>query len=323
MANTILTPKMITKESLRILHNNIAFVGSIRRDFDASFANAGAKIGSTLRIRKPAMYTLRNGQALNVQSYVQTEGTLTLTNQLGIDVEMSSSELTLDLNDFAEQVLKGQIARLAAGIEELALNQTVNKVGNFKLVGTVGTSIGFADINGASVGLDKLTTPRDGNRTFLVSPDHQAGYMDATKGLFNPSANIGKQYTSGDLSDAFGFVAKSSNLIPNYPILPSASGVVDTATIAPTAITLGGAGVDGGFTTATLTFAATTGASVIKAGSIFIAGTATGNGTVASPYTAYVPSAFLVNPETKKFTQTHMVLLLLLTLLLLLVLLLL
>lgn len=282
MANTILTPKMITKESLRILHNQIAFVGSIRRDFDSSFAQSGAKIGSSLRIRKPAQYGLRNGQALNVQSYTQTETSLVLTNQLGIDVEMSSSELTLDLNDFSEQVLKGQIARLATGVEELALNACVNKVGNFKLVGTTGNTIAFADINSASIGLDKLTTPRDGDRTFLVSPDHQAGYMDATKGLFNPSANIGKQYTTGAMSDAFGFVAKSSNLIPNYPKVPSKAGD-GVAAIDITGTTLGGAGVDGGFTTATLTFAATTGASVLRAGTIF---------TDAD--------CFVVNPENKK-----------------------
>lgn len=284
MANAILTPKMITKEALRILHNQIVFTGSIRRDFDSSFANAGARIGSTLRIRKPAQFGLRDGQALNIQSFVETETTLTLSKQFGIDVEMTSAELTLDLNSFAEQVLKPQIARLATGVEDFALANTIPKVGNFKLVGTAGTGIGFADVNASAVGLDKMTTPRDGSRTFIVNPDHMQGYMDATKGLFNPNSTIADQYKSGQMQDAFGYVAKYSNLIPNYPIVPAASGVIGTAAIGPTAITLGGQDpVSGGYTTATLTFVATTGASVLKAGTIFTNAV-----------------SFNVNPENKK-----------------------
>ena len=45
MANNLLTPQMITREALRILHQKLNFVGSINRQYDERFANDGAKIG--------------------------------------------------------------------------------------------------------------------------------------------------------------------------------------------------------------------------------------------------------------------------------------
>ena len=42
MANTILSPTIITREALRILHANLNFIGSINRQYDKQFANEGA-----------------------------------------------------------------------------------------------------------------------------------------------------------------------------------------------------------------------------------------------------------------------------------------
>jgi hypothetical protein len=53
MPGTFLTPNMITREALRILHQKLTFVGSINREYDKSFAKDGAKIGDTLRVRLP------------------------------------------------------------------------------------------------------------------------------------------------------------------------------------------------------------------------------------------------------------------------------
>ena len=60
MANTILTPDVITREALRVLHEKLTFVGAINKQYDSSFAKSGAKIGDTLRIRKPAQFNNRS-----------------------------------------------------------------------------------------------------------------------------------------------------------------------------------------------------------------------------------------------------------------------
>ena len=53
MPNTLLTPTALTRESFRVLHQKLNFVGNITREYDSSFAKEGAKIGDSLKIRLP------------------------------------------------------------------------------------------------------------------------------------------------------------------------------------------------------------------------------------------------------------------------------
>ena len=52
---------MIARESLRVLHQKLRFIGSINRTYDDSFAKSGAKIGDSLKIRLPNQYVVRDG----------------------------------------------------------------------------------------------------------------------------------------------------------------------------------------------------------------------------------------------------------------------
>ena len=64
MANVNLTIDDITRESLRVLHQKLNFCGNIVRDYDDSFAQSGAKIGNTLRVRLPYQYTSGTGATM-------------------------------------------------------------------------------------------------------------------------------------------------------------------------------------------------------------------------------------------------------------------
>src|SRR4030067_465915 len=99
MANTILTPTQVTREALRILHNKLTFVGSINRQYDSSFAKAGAKIGSQLKVRLPNQYTVRSGATLSAQDTTEDSATITVATQKGVDVNFTSVELTLARDD--------------------------------------------------------------------------------------------------------------------------------------------------------------------------------------------------------------------------------
>jgi hypothetical protein len=72
MSNTILTPTAVTRETLRVLHQKLNFIGSINRQYDDSFAKSGAKIGDTLKIRLPNQYTVRTGATLSAQDVWKT-----------------------------------------------------------------------------------------------------------------------------------------------------------------------------------------------------------------------------------------------------------
>src|SRR3989304_5528093 len=122
MANTLLTPDMITREALRILHQKAMFIGSINRAYDDSFARNGAKIGDSLRIRLPNQYTVRTGAIISTQDTAESQVTLTVATQKGVDMSFGMAELALKLDDFSERILAPAMAVLAAAIEADAIS---------------------------------------------------------------------------------------------------------------------------------------------------------------------------------------------------------
>src|SRR4051812_6486968 len=114
MANTLLTPTMITRESLRILHQKLNFVGSIERQYDESYAKSGAKIGDSLKIRLPNQYTVRTGANLSAQDTTETSVTLQVATQKGVDLTFTSVDLSMSLDDFSKRILEPAMSVLAA-----------------------------------------------------------------------------------------------------------------------------------------------------------------------------------------------------------------
>ena len=204
MANTNLTIDQITREALRILVNNLGFARNTNKEYDASFANDGAKIGDTLRIRKPARYTIRTGAALDVQDHTETKVDLQLDTQAGVDVNFTSKELTLDISDFSSRVLKPAMATIAnkIDVDGLALYSDI-----YNSVGTLGTSPATAAVLlSANQKMDEMATPRDGQRCLAVDPSANATLVDGLKGLFQSSGKLDAQYRKGMMGmDTLGF----------------------------------------------------------------------------------------------------------------------
>jgi hypothetical protein len=203
VANTILTPSMITREALMVLENNLTFTKFVNRQYEDQFAKSGAKIGTTLNIRKPAQYTVSSGPNLAVQDFVETSVPLTVNQQKHVDITFSSNELTMSIQDFSERVLAPAVATLANQIDLDGLSlykQVYNSVGT---PGTIPNSLTPYALAGAL--LDKTATPRDGNRSLVIGPDAQATIVPALAGLYNPTDEIGKQYKTGTMGQALGF----------------------------------------------------------------------------------------------------------------------
>lgn len=207
MANSLLSPTIITREALRVLHANLNFIGAINRQYDNQFANGGAspsgKIGPTLTIRLPNEFTVRSGATLQVQDVTEASTTLTVSTQKGVDLNFSAVDLTLTLDQFSERYLKPAMARLASEIEADALSM-YKDVYNF--VDDDGNVISFLDYMKAGQFLDESLAPDDGDRTALLSLTHNTKLTDALKGLFNPQAQISGQYRKGKVAqDTAGF----------------------------------------------------------------------------------------------------------------------
>ena len=117
MANTLITPQVVTRSALRLLHEQLTFVRTINRQYDGRFAVKGAKIGDALDIRLPSRYIASDGASLVRQESVQEVTTMQVTSRKHVGLEFTTQELTMDLDELEALHLRPAMAVLAAAIE--------------------------------------------------------------------------------------------------------------------------------------------------------------------------------------------------------------
>ncbi len=183
MANNELTASIVCKEALDILTNNLVFTSKVNRSYEEEFSKKvnGYKVGQSVNIRRPARYTSVTGAALATQDFVEASTSLAITTQRHIDVTFTTQELTLQIEDFSERVLKPAVTQLANDIDTDALTM-YNQVPN--IVGSPGvTPNSFLSIGNAFRRLQENAAPTNGLTTIL---DPAAGITmaDALKGVF-------------------------------------------------------------------------------------------------------------------------------------------
>ena len=194
MANSLLTIDMITRKALEILENNLVLTRNVNRQYDDSFAVEGAKIGSTLRIRLPDRALVTDGAALQVQSDNEQFTTLTVASQKHVGVNFTSAELTMQLDDFAERVLKPRISQLASSIDADVANSFKSI---YQSVGTPGTTPATSAVLLAAQQKLNEAAAVMSPRYATVNPAANAGLVEGMKGLFNPTDTISKQFKNG------------------------------------------------------------------------------------------------------------------------------
>ncbi|WP_293907486.1 P22 phage major capsid protein family protein [Phenylobacterium sp.] len=268
MANTILTATAVTREALRVLHQKLNFVGTITRDYDDSFGRQGAKVGDTLKIRMPNQYAVRTGPTLGTAGTDSTETSVDLKvqTQKGVDLNFSSYELTLALDDFSERILEPAMSVLAANIEADAMTMyrdVYNQADNQTLPAT------FAKILAGRKTLVDNLAPLSG-RTCNLNTQDNVDLVDALKGLFNDQTTVAKQNREGFMGRTAGFDFMENTLWPSH-VRSTGSGYL-----------VNGAGQTGA------NLAVNTGTNPLKQGDVFI-----------------LPGVFRVHPETKQLTSVQ------------------
>lgn len=231
MANTLITPSEIAKESLAILHTNNVFVKGIDKQYSKEFAVSGGKIGSTINVREPSRGTIRKSARMGATNTAETYVPLTITTQWGSDVSFSTAELTLSLDDFSKRILAPRVARLASQLDLDGMQGMVTGSYDpgdgitpvirpvYNCVGTPGTTPGTG--GGSATGLqqynapivylnagmmlDNFATPRDDNRSIVMNPAAHASSVSGLSGLFQDQGSIAEQYRKGIIGHALGF----------------------------------------------------------------------------------------------------------------------
>lgn len=267
MGNNLLTIDMVTAETLRVLMNNLCLVKKVNRQYDPSFAVSGAKIGSTLRIRKPNRYVVSDGPNLVSQDNDEQWTTLTVSTQKHIGMGFTSAEFALSLDEFRQRYIDPAASQLAA-IIDADVASAYRWIGNS--VGTPGTTPATSQVILAGQQLlDEMAAPRD-SRYAVINPAANAALVEGTKGLFNPTGTISKQYNTGNMGSALGLPFDMSQSINT-------------------------------FTTGTRTAAGTTGAAVTTQGATTIALAGMGAaGTIKQGEVFTIAGVYAVNPMTRQ-----------------------
>jgi hypothetical protein len=270
--NTLLNASIITREAIRLWKNTNNLIKVIPHQYDDQFAKTGAKAGTSIRIRLPNDYVVRTGATASAQNSTETNTTLTVATIKGVDVEFSSLERTMNIDDFSDRYLMpmmnnltGEVAlQLMSGVESGACNYVDLQSGGVIIAPTAETWL----LGGAK--LDENSAPRgDRYRTVVMDPITQARTVHTLSGLFNPSQTISRQFDTGEMLSALGY-----------------TWLMDQTTIKHTPATLGG--------TLTVNGASQTGLTItVNAGM---------TGGLAKGDIITFAGVFAVNPITKEST---------------------
>ena len=173
-SQVLLTPQIITKESLVILENNLVAANRVNRKFENQFV----KIGSSLTIRKPNRFTVASGAALQVQNISEPSVSITISNQKHVDFQFTSQDLTLTVEEFSERYLKPGLATLANQVDSDVLSNTLS-ISNYVGTPTVTPAAFSSSVQLTGQRMDENAAPQD-NRTLVLNP---AAYWAIANGL--------------------------------------------------------------------------------------------------------------------------------------------
>jgi len=198
MSNTTLTADIIASEALDILEGNLVMANLVHRAHESEFGKKvnGYTVGETISIRRPDDATVRDGAVFVAQDVVEGKTTLTIDKQKGVDFKFTSADLTLQIDELSERVIKPRMIQLANQVD-LDLLALYKKVPNHVTLPSGGID-SFADFALAPTRMDTCAIPQEGRSAILSPADHwallgsqSALYMqDVAKGAYR-NARLG------------------------------------------------------------------------------------------------------------------------------------
>ena len=200
-SNSLLTIGMVTRELLPCMRNNLVFCQGIERKYSEEFAIPGSKIGPSVTIRLPAQLRTTSGPAMGtIQDYQETGVVLTIDQQEHVDLQFSSFEMTLSLDDWRTRIGTPSGIVLANKVDAYGLG-LYHQVPNAVLSGTTDKWKAYLQ---AGAKLADNGCPHDGTWRAVLNQWEQVEVVNELKGLFQSSEQIKRQYERGLMGTSGG-----------------------------------------------------------------------------------------------------------------------
>ena len=226
MSNTTLTADIIAAEAITILDNELVMAKQVFRGYEEDFSKNvnGYKVGETISIRKPTDFTVRDGATMAAQDVVEGKTTLSVDKRKGIDFKFTSQDLTLNIKDLSERVIKPAMIQLANQVDS-DLMALYKDVPNW--VGTPTPPVNsYADFAKAPERLDEYAVPS--GRAGVLSPADHWGLLGSQTALYMQDVAKGA-YRKGSLGEIGGVDTFMSQNVPTHTVgaAATASAVTD------------------------------------------------------------------------------------------------
>lgn len=206
MANTIypVHAQDVTDRGLMSFKNHTVLPRFVDRQYEKLWGQEGNKRGATISLRVPPMYELRRGNLAQAQNTAETLFPVTVGEPVGVDLNFSSQEMKLTVDDFHNRYIKNAVLPIANAADS-DIAGLYKKIFNFSgAPGTVPTSIDT--YLAATTALALAGAPVEGDEWSMVI-DYKSNQkiVNALSGQFNPQGVISRQWDSGRIGSAVGY----------------------------------------------------------------------------------------------------------------------
>jgi hypothetical protein len=185
MPNALLSPKVYANVGLKLLKNELVMAKLVSSEYKdivvKPISKGGQANGSTVYVKRPPEFTVRDGAVASVQDVVEGEIAVTIDKQKGIDVEFTSLEETLTVDSLLKsKTMESAMTSLANQIDS-DLHAETRKF--YSWVGTPGQLINsYADLTKAPQRLDEMGVQSAG-RVGVMHPGDAWAMLGNLSGL--------------------------------------------------------------------------------------------------------------------------------------------
>jgi hypothetical protein len=233
MTQRVLTSDVIAAEALMILDNNLVMANQVFRaedEFDKTVS--GYRVGDTVNMRRPTDFEVREGAVAQNQEIIEGKVPVVVDTQAGVDFEFTSKDLTLNIKDLRQRVMKPAMVQLANYVDG-KLMELYKKVPNW--VGTPGQVVNsFADFALAPQRLDEGAVPLS-DRSAVLSPADHWGLLGSQTALYISDAAKGA-YREGSLGKIGGIDTYMSQGVKTHTTGADMSGTVNQSITSTTTL---------------------------------------------------------------------------------------
>ena len=213
----------ITSKALKTVRNNCKMVSRAARRWDGDFAQS-FRIGDTLNVRLPGYYSYRTGAAANPGGYNDSWVPIQLV-QGGADIELTSKELSLNVDEFIRNVSEPLAATVWQQLDLIAMNVinpsavlaaanplTGQGFNQFNLPWTSANANGIGQsmsnllpfVDGFAYMKTQSAVHLDGKTSGMLNPHSNAQLFQGLSTLLLPTKEVSEQYRLGSMGNAGG-----------------------------------------------------------------------------------------------------------------------